>query len=122
MNHKLIAAILAITAVPACAQAQQSSIARPKEDAQNVVNIISGDKAKTRTYCEVADLSDQADRATDEEKAQELVQRATELAGTLGPEYQALLRDLDDADIDPNSKDGQEITSTLTLLDKLCEH
>jgi hypothetical protein len=56
MNLKLIVAILAIAAVPACAQAQQSSIARLKEDAQNVVNIISGDKAKTRTYCEMADL------------------------------------------------------------------
>lgn len=120
MTPKLMLAIFAIVALPMCAEAQQSSIAKLKEDAQTVVNIISNDKAKTQTYCQMADLSDQADQATDEEKAQELAQRATELGETLGPEYASLLRSLDDAGMDQQSQD--EIGAILIALDKLCEH
>jgi len=47
MDLKLIVTMLAIAAVPVCAQAQQSSTAKLKADAQNVMKIISGDKAKT---------------------------------------------------------------------------
>ncbi len=61
MKPRLIVAIFAIAAVPVYAQAQQSSIAQLKEDVRNVVNIISSDKGKTQTYCQMADLSDQAD-------------------------------------------------------------
>ena len=43
MNLKLIAAILAIGAVPVCAQAQNPAAA--KADVQKVVKIISSDKA-----------------------------------------------------------------------------
>ncbi len=120
MDLKFIVAILAIVAVPVCAQAQQSNVAQLKEEARNVVQIISSDKGKTQTYCQMADLSDQADQATEEEKAQELAQKATELAETLGPEYAALLRNLDSADIDQKTQD--EISSILIALDKLCEH
>ncbi len=122
MNLKLSVAILAIAAVPVYAQAQQSNTAKLKADAQNVVKIFSGDMAKTQTYCQITDLADQAEATMDEDKAVELSQKITALAGTLGPEYEALLRDLDDADIDPQSQDGQEITSTLVALEKLCEH
>ena len=53
MNLKLIVAILAIAVVSVCAQAQQPSGAKLKADAQNVVKIISGDKAKIQTYCQM---------------------------------------------------------------------
>ena len=120
MDLKFIVVILAIIAVPACAQAQQASVAQLKEEARNVVTIISGDKGKAQTYCQMAELSDQADQATEEEKALDLAQKATELAETLGPEYAALLHDLDSADIDQKGQD--EISSILIALDKLCEH
>ena len=49
MNVEFIVAILVIAAVPVCAQVQPPSIAKvTKADAQNVLKIISGDKAKTR--------------------------------------------------------------------------
>jgi hypothetical protein len=55
MNPKSIVAILVIDAVPVCAQAQSPSAAKvTKEDAQKIINIISGDKAKTRIYCDIA--------------------------------------------------------------------
>ncbi len=120
MQPRLIVAIFAIAAVPVCAEAQQSSIAQLKEDAQNVVKIISDDKGKTQTYCQMAELSDQADEAAEEEKVQELAQKATALGETLGPEYAALLRSLDDTDMDQQTQD--EIGSILIPLDKLCEH
>ena len=47
INMKIFVAILLIAAVPAYAQAQSRSTAKvSKDDAQKVVTIISGDKAK----------------------------------------------------------------------------
>jgi len=89
MNQKLIVAILVIAAVPVCAQAQKPSTVT-KADAQKVINIISGDKAKTQTYCDIAKLDDQIAEA-DEKKALELFQKMDELATRLGPEYVALM-------------------------------
>ena len=57
----LIVAILLVAAVPVCAQAQKPWVT--KDDAQKVVTIISGDKAKTQTYCEIQDVGEQMERA-----------------------------------------------------------
>ena len=55
-----IDAILIIAAVPECAHAQKPSAAKvTKADAQKVVNMISGDKGKTQTYCDLVKLGDQ---------------------------------------------------------------
>ena len=122
MNLKLIVAISVIAAMPVCAQAQKSSAAKvTKADAENVVKIISGDKAKTRTYCNIVDLSNQfeeAEQKNDTEKTDELFQQIDELVPELGSEYTALNERLED--IDPNSKDSTDIVSTLAALDKLC--
>ncbi len=42
-----------------------------------------------------------------------------ELAAKLGPEYIELIGELQE--MEPDSKDGKEIVSTLEALDKLCE-
>ena len=122
MNLKLIVAILVIAAVPVCAQAQPPSIATvTKADAQNVLKIISGDKAKTHTYCDIVKLGDQIEEAEekkDTKKTDELYQQMDELATKLGPEYVALMVGL--RNIDMNSQDGQEIGLTLDAFDKLC--
>ena len=122
MNLKLIVAILVIAAVPVCAQAQKPSAANvTKADAQKVVKMISGDKAKTQTYCDMAKLGEQIEQANgkkDTKKADELSQKMDELGTKLGPEYVALMDGLQE--IDPESQDGQEIGSTLDALDKLC--
>jgi len=122
MNLKLIVAILAIAAVPVCAQAQKPSAAKvTKADAQKVVKMISGDKAKTQTYCDMAKLGEQIEQANEKKetkKADELSQKMDELGTKLGPEYVALMDGL--KEIDAESQDGQEIGSTLEALDKLC--
>ena len=85
MNRLLILGILIISTAPLFAQAQQPNAA---ELAQKVVSIISGDKAKTQTYCQILDLSDeldQADQQKDREKAGQLSQKINELQKNLAP-------------------------------------
>jgi mevalonate kinase len=123
MNLKLTVAILAIAFVSVCAQAQQPSGAKVKADVQNVVKIISGDKVKAQTYCQIDELSDQVTQAAqkqDNKKIEELSRKIDELEGTLGPEYLALVKELEE--VDPNSLDGQEISSAIDALDRLCAH
>ena len=121
MNLKLIVAILVIAAVPVYAQAQAPSATKStKADAQNVIKIIRGDKAKTQIYCDIGKLGEgiaQAEQKKDTKKADELYRQMDELGTKLGPEYVALMDGLEE--LDPNSLDGQEIGSMLEGLDKL---
>ena len=123
MNPKLIVAISVIAAVPVCAHAQPPSAAKvSKADSQKVLKIISGDKVKSETYCDIAELDDQIDKADEKkdiERADELYRKRAELATTLGPEYAALMDGVQD--VDPNSQIGKEIGSVLSALDKLCK-
>jgi hypothetical protein len=119
MNPRLIGVILMISAAPLHGPDPQPSTVELKADAQNVIKIISGDKLKTKAYCEIVELSDRMDEEQDTKKTEELSQKIVELEGKLGPEYVALLGTLND--IDPNSKDGQEIGSMFEALDRFCE-
>jgi hypothetical protein len=121
MNSILVLAILAICTVPAYAQGQQPDTAKLKANTENMVKIISGDKLKIQTYCEILDLHDQIDDANlnqDTKKATELSEQADELEKKLGPEFSTLADDL--KDIDPNSQDGRELGSIIDKLDQLC--
>jgi len=121
MNIVLMVAILAISATPVHGQGQQPDTAKLKADAENMVNVIRGDKLKIQTYCEISDLDDQIDDAKlnqDTKKAMELSEQEDELKKKLGPEFSALADDL--KDVDPNSQDGREIGSIIDKLDLLC--
>ena|SRR5436190_20534093 len=68
MKLKLIAAISALVATAGLAYAQQGgpqpNVPKPtKADVQNVVQIISSDKAKTQDYCDLTKLYDQIEAA-----------------------------------------------------------
>lgn len=121
MKRPLIVAISLICAAPLCAQDQQADTAKLKADAQKVVTIISSDKAKTQAYCQINDLGDQigeADQQKDRKKAEALAQKMNELEKQLGPEYLALVEAT--KDVDPNSKEGQDIESLFEKLDDSC--
>ena len=138
MNFKLIVAVLAIAVVPVCVEAQAPNPPKPSKPAkaapaapaapvttaaaaQKVVKAISGDKAKTQTYCDIGKLSNEienAEQKKDMSKIDELNKQMDGMATKLGPEYVALMTRLDD--IDPNSKEALEIGSALETLDKLC--
>ena len=117
LNSRIVAILITGT-LPLYAQAQQPNAA---ELAQKVVGVIAGNKTKTQTYCQVLDLSDeldQVDQRKDSKKAEDLSQKINELQKNLGPEYLALLEAT--LDVDPNSKDGQEIVSIFNKLDSSC--
>ena len=56
MTRPLTVAILLISTMPLFAQGQQPNVAKLKADAQKVVSVISGDKAKTQAYCQIAKI------------------------------------------------------------------
>ena len=120
MNRKFIVAILLVAAVPAFAQAQKPLVT--KDDAQKVVEIIKGDKAKTQTYCEIRNLGEQAERAYEQRNLKlvdELLQKINTLEQALGPEYVTLIEGLDL--IDPEKdKLGAELMSIFGALNGLC--
>jgi len=121
MKLKFIVAVLAIAAVPVGAFAQGAPVKTTKADVQKVVKMISGDKAKTQTYCDITKLGDQigdADAKKDTKKIDELSKQMDDMSTKLGPEYLALMDGLQD--VDPNSKDGKDIAAILDGLDKLC--
>jgi hypothetical protein len=123
MNRLLIVAILIISTLPLYAQGQAPNAAKLKADTQMVASIIKGDKAKTQTYCQIANLANQIAKAIQEKdtkKAEELAQKLNEMEKNLGPEYLALVDDLRTMDL--TSKDGQEIVSIFDGLDESCPH
>jgi hypothetical protein len=69
--------------------------------------MISRDKLKTQTYCEIAELNDQIDQEENPAKAEELSQKIDNLEGKVG--------------IDPDSRDAQEIRSIIEALNDLCD-
>src|SRR5215469_12794833 len=119
MKAPLSVAVLLICVAPLNAQGQQPDAAKLKADAQKVVSIISGDKAKTQAYCQINDLDDQiseAEQQKDRKKAEALGEKMNELEKQLGPEYLALIAATQD--VDPNSREGQEIESLFDKLEK----
>jgi hypothetical protein len=122
MNQLLIVGILIISTAPLFAQAQPDP-AKLKADAQKVVSIIKGDKAKTQAYCQINNLGGEIDLAAqsrDEQKADALTKKINDLEKQLGPEYVALFDTLNNAD--PNSKDFEDIMSLFDNLDRSCPH
>jgi hypothetical protein len=123
MNRILIMGILLLSAAaPLYGQGQQPDAAKLKADAQKVVSIIKGDKAKIQAYCQINELAEQigeADQEKDSKKAEALSRQVFELEIKLGPDYLTLVSGL--KDIDPNSPQGQEIDSILRPLDDSCE-
>jgi hypothetical protein len=124
MNWTLSIGILLVSMVTLHAQGQQPDAAKLKADAQKVVSIISGDKAKTQNYCQIANVGEQMNQAVqakDKKKFEELAQKLLpELEKNLGPEYLGLVESLGKTNLTP--KDGQEIVSIFDKLDESCPH
>ena len=105
MKLKLVAAISAL-AIPALVHAQQGPPPRApkltKADVQNVVQIITSDKAKTQAYCDLNKLFDQIQVAKDQNDsntAQALGKQVLPLVDKLGPEYPKVIEGMDQVDL-----------------------
>ena|SRR5215467_10477855 len=128
MTRKIACILALLCALPLAAQAQQRPPGAPppgpkptKADVQKVVQIINADKAKLGTYCKLAAIDEQmakAAEAKDDKKLEELGKQGEALQQTLGPEYVKLTAGLDQ--VDPQSKEGQELLKEFEPLDKLC--
>jgi len=118
MSRPLIVALLLISTAPVYAQDQQPDAAKLKMDAQKVVSIISHDKLKTQTYCQILELSDQIDQDENPADTDELAQKIDNLEGKLGPEFMTLAHDV--SNMDPASPDAQDIHAIIESLDGLC--
>jgi uncharacterized protein YpiB (UPF0302 family) len=89
MNQLLIVGFL-IFSTMLHAQNQQPDAAKLNADAQKVVSIIGGDKAKTQTFCQMAILGkaiDDAIQEKDTKKLEELGQRISELEKQLAASW-----------------------------------
>jgi hypothetical protein len=123
---KFVAAIFAVIAIPALAYGQQGgtppNVPKPtKADVQKVVQIISSDQTKLRSYCDLKKLYDQMGAAyqkNDSKTADALGKQADALADKLGPEYSKMMDGLEQ--VDQNSSEGKAYASILSGLDKLC--
>jgi len=114
MNVKVVVAILLIASVPVYAQAQNPNAAKVnKGDAQKVVTIISGNKAKTQAYCDIQKIALQIEEASKKKDhgktVNELYQKIKTLEETLGPEYVAWT-------------DGLPVIAKDASLRSLCPH
>jgi hypothetical protein len=126
MTLKLIAAVSALAGIPALAHAQQGgpqpNVPKPtKVDVQNVVQIVTTDKAKTQAYCDLTKLYDQvqaAEEKNDTKTVETLTKQADGLVDKLGPEYSKMIEGLEEVDL--TSNEGKELMSILLGLDKLC--
>jgi hypothetical protein len=123
MNRLLIVAISVFCAMPLHVQAQQTDPAKLKADAQRIVRVIRGDKAKTQAYCQINSLGgqiDQAVREKDEQKADALTRKINDLEKTLGAEYLAFFDSLNNLDQDP--KEFRDILPMFDTLNQSCPH
>jgi hypothetical protein len=122
MNRRLIVAILILSTAPLYAQGQQQNVSKLKEDARNAVGIISADRGKTHSYCEIVDLLGrqlgQANQKKDKKKTKALSQRINQLQKKLGSEFFVLENILDDIDL--KSPDGREIALIIQSLNQSC--
>jgi hypothetical protein len=123
MNRLLIVAILIIYAVPLHVQAQHADLAKLKADAQRIVRVIGGDRAKTQAYCQIHSLGSQINQAVrekDEQKADALTRKINDLEKTLGSEYLAFFDALNN--LDQNPKEFRDILPVFDTLTQSCPH
>ena len=120
MNLKLIVGSLLIATAPGWALARS---AITNEDAQQLVDTISGDQDKTQTYCDIVKLRDQIGQADQRGgSTDELNQQMGKLDEKLGPEWSAFVTAYRDVEL--NTRAGLEtavvVQTTIDALNTLC--
>ena len=126
MNFKLLMAVTLFVAAPIIAFAQSdkpnAQSSKPTiEEAQKLVETITGDKEKLKAYCEIAKLHQQLDDAEDKGDAKEfeaLVAKLDSLEQQMGADYIRVTDGL--GDVDPNSAEGQKFSAVFEPLRKQC--
>ena len=92
------------------------------EDAQKLVQTISGDKAKLKAFCELDNLYEQVEEAEERNDMKErdaLGVKIDSLEQQVGPDYRRVMDGL--GEVDPNSAEGQKLTAVFEPLHKQCK-
>jgi hypothetical protein len=127
MKLKLVMAVSLFAVTPMIAYAQKPGPAptAPKPtvaDVQKLVQMISGDKAKVKVYCDIDKLQQQmatAAQKKDKKALEALGAKVNDLAQQIGPDYIKVMDGLDA--VDPNSAEGKKFTAVFDPLDKQCQ-
>ena len=117
MNWKHVVAFCVIAALPSVAIAAKPT----KADVVKVVQTISADKAKLKTYCDMAKIEEQMsklDEKKDAKKLEELGKQLDAMSQKLGPDYVKLMEGMQE--VDPDSAEGKELIAAFEPLDKQC--
>jgi hypothetical protein len=118
-------AIFVTASNAAFAQKDDADDQAPKptiEDAQKLVETISGDKTKLKAYCELGKLHEQIEKGEEKNDTKEmdaLVAKLDSIEQQVGPDYTRIVDGL--GDIDPNSAEGQKFVAALEPLHKQCK-
>ena len=126
MTLKFLVAAALFVAIPVVAFAQSdkpnAQSSKPTiEEAQKLVETITGDKEKLKAYCEIAKLHQQLDDAEDKGDAKEfeaLVAKLDSLEQQMGADYIRVTDGL--GDVDPNSAESQKFSAVFEPLRKQC--
>jgi len=126
MMLKSFVAATIVVAVPIAAFAQEhDSNAQPWkpsiEDAQKLVETISGDKDRLKLYCELGKLHEEIEKAEEDNDTKVLdglLGRIARLEQQLAPDYIRAMDGLDE--VDPNSDEGQKFAAIFEPLQKQC--
>jgi hypothetical protein len=116
--------VLVIASIAALAQVDEPDNPAPPtiEDAQKLVQTISGDKAKLKAYCELGTLYEEVERAVEKNDMKELDAlgvKVDSLEQQVGPGYRRVMDGL--GEVDPNSAEAQKLTAVFEPLHEQCE-
>ena len=126
MRLKLFVAvtILVTASIAAFAQSDEPDNPAPPtiEDAQELVQTISGDKAKLKAFCELNILYEQVEEAEERNDMKErdaLSVKIDSLEQQFGPDYRRVMDGL--GEVDPNSAEGQKLAAIFEPLQEQCK-
>jgi hypothetical protein len=127
MRVRLLMAVGVMAVVPwaALAQDDEQDVSVPKptmEEAEKLVQTISGDTNKLHAYCDLSRLPDRmekAQEANDAKTIDELLVKADALEQSLGPDFQKVSNGLDL--VEPNSAEGRKFATVFSSLQAKCK-
>jgi hypothetical protein len=117
--------ILVTASIPAFAQTDEpaDNPAPPTiEDAQKLVQTISGDEVKLKAYCELGTLYEEVERAEEKNDMKELDAlgvKVDSLEQQVGPDYRRVMDGLGEVDL--NSAEVQNLTAVFEPLHEQCK-
>ena len=116
--------ILVSASIVAFAQSDEPENPAPPtiEDAQKLVQTISGDKAKLKAFCELDNLYEQVEEAEERNDMKErdaLGVKIDSLEQQFGPDYRRVMDAV--GEVDPNSAEGEKLTAIFEQLQDKCK-